>query len=461
MKRTKLGLFAAVMMLSATTAMAQETDSLALGIDNAPLVKPEQRPAISEKHEGNPDDWRFRIGGYGEMLFQSFNYGKNSFYDYGSDYEKRAQISIPRFVLAMDFKFNDTWTLGAEVEFEYGGTGGAIEYETSEAGEYEVEIEKGGEVALEQFHITKSFFKQLNLRFGHVIVPVGLTNAHHEPLNFFTATRSEGESTILPCTWHETGVELFGTVGKFDYDVMVINGLDPAFFSKGNFIQNGKQGLFEKSTMTNPAYAARADFRFVPETRIGFSFYGAPKTTGNSTESGKYKRYDLKVPVVLVSADAVHQSKWITARANFLWGKIGESEDLSKLNITLPKSGKISVFPRTQVAERAIDWYAEVGVNVLAGANTTHKLIPFIRYEYYNTMYKVAPSVVQDGRYHRQIYTVGVNYMPLPNLVVKMDYNHRQVDSGKYNGEETFSVGVGYAGWYAFLKDHHNRRHRH
>lgn len=40
-----------------------------------------------------------------------------------------------------------------------------------------------------------------------MIVPVGLTNAHHEPINFFGTVRPEGETTILPSTWHETGIE--------------------------------------------------------------------------------------------------------------------------------------------------------------------------------------------------------------------------------------------------------------
>ena len=57
----------------------------------------------------------------------------------------------------MDYKFNKRWSLGAEIEFEAGGTGIEYELETgtgSENGEYETEVEKGGEVALEQFHIT-------------------------------------------------------------------------------------------------------------------------------------------------------------------------------------------------------------------------------------------------------------------------------------------------------------------
>ena len=37
-----------------------------------------------------------------------------------------------------------------EIEFEYGGTGNAYELENTENGEYETEVEKGGEVALAQ-----------------------------------------------------------------------------------------------------------------------------------------------------------------------------------------------------------------------------------------------------------------------------------------------------------------------
>ena len=39
--------------------------------------------------------------------------------------------------------------------------------------------------------------KHLNFRFGHMIVPVGLTNAHHEPLNFFGVYRPEEKQKII------------------------------------------------------------------------------------------------------------------------------------------------------------------------------------------------------------------------------------------------------------------------
>ena len=127
------------------------------------------------------------------------DYGINRFRgtDNGSKKDHRNSISIPRFVLAFDYKFNSQWVLGAEIEFEAGGTGSAYEIENTENGEYEMEVEKGGEVALEQFHITRLIHPAFNVRAGHLIVPVGLTNEHHEPINFFGTSRPEGETTIL------------------------------------------------------------------------------------------------------------------------------------------------------------------------------------------------------------------------------------------------------------------------
>ena len=160
------------------------------------------------------DKWR--VGGYGEMVAAWKDYGTNRFFggQYGNSKENRSTISIPRFVVAMDYKLSPSWILGAEIEFESGGTGSAYELENTENGEYETEMEKGGEVAIEQFHITRLISRALNVRAGHMIVPVGLTNAHHEPNLFFGTVRPEGETTLLPSTWHETGLVLFGTVGK-------------------------------------------------------------------------------------------------------------------------------------------------------------------------------------------------------------------------------------------------------
>lgn len=178
------------------------------------------------------------------------DYNFNRFTPNGSGKLNRGEISIPRFVLAFDYKFSSKWVLSTEIEFEYGGTGSAREIEWfEENGEYETEIEKGGEVALEQFHITRLINKHINLRFGHMIVPVGLTNNHHEPINFFGVYRPEGETTILPSTWHETGIAVFGEIGRFDYELQLVNGLDPQGFRSEDWIKTADKE-HSKSTIS-------------------------------------------------------------------------------------------------------------------------------------------------------------------------------------------------------------------
>lgn len=288
---------------------------------------------------------RFRVGGYGEIVAQFKDYGINRFNgtDYGNTRINRKEIAIPRFVLAMDFKFSKKWILGAEIEFESGGTGVAYELENTENGEYETEIEKGGEVAIEQFHITRLITPALNVRAGHMIVPVGLTNTHHEPINFFATSRPEGETTMLPCTWHATGLELFGQFGsgysQFDYEAMVVAGLNANGFGRNNWVKGGKQGLFEKDNFTSPAYVGRLNYTGVPGLRLGASLYYCHNAGANCDKLITYDDIG-KIHVTIFSFDAQYQDRYVTARANFVQGNMTHANEVGKRNRLLSnKSG--------------------------------------------------------------------------------------------------------------------------
>ena len=79
----------------------------------------------SNKEAAAEEYAKFRFGGYGEMVANFKDYGINRFYggNDGNPKKNRNTISIPRLVLAFDYKFNPKWILGAEIEFESGGTG--------------------------------------------------------------------------------------------------------------------------------------------------------------------------------------------------------------------------------------------------------------------------------------------------------------------------------------------------
>jgi hypothetical protein len=392
-----------------------------------------------------PPEWnfnRYRFGGYAEMLFQRMDYGPDRVKDpAGAPSAVRSQISLPRSIFAFDYKFRDDIILSTEGEFEYGGTGAAMELEYEEGGEYETEVEKAGEVVLEQFHITKRFAPWLNVRVGHVIVPVGLTNAHHEPVFFFGTARPEGEMTILPCTWHETGIAILGYLSSLRYEFMLVNGLDPNAFSDRNWIREGKQTIFESSVMTSPAIAGRLEYTPVRGLRIGLSGY-FNRTAKNASKPEKTAR--VKAPVAIGTFDAQYLSDNLALRTNFVYGSLGDAAELSKINRYISKN---TPFARTNVAERAMTYAFEAGYNVLAGFHTKEKLFPFVRYEYYNSAQKVSAGMDEMPINRREVWTVGLNYRLLPNMALKADYAMRILDRGRYNQENTFGLGLAYTGW--------------
>ncbi len=393
-----------------------------------------------------PAEWnysKYRFGGYGEILFQKMDYGPDRYKDAaGAPSDNRSYISIPRAVFTFDYKFRPDIILSTELEIEYGGTGSAMELEYEEGGEYETEVEKGGEIELEQFHITKQFSNAFNIRVGHMIVPVGITNAHHEPIFFFGTTRPEGEATILPCTWHETGISVLGYVSDFKYEVMLVNGLDPNGFSSANWIQGGRQSIFETSVMTSPAVAGRVEYYGIKNLRLSASgYYG--NTAKNASKPQKMT--GIKAPVSIVSADAQYISKNFAARANVLYGNLGASKRVSQINKTVSKN---TGFARTPVAKNAVTYSIEAGYNILSFFDTKERLMPFIRYEYYNSAEKVEEGMSNMPINKRDIYTVGLNYNLLPNMVLKADYSMRKLDRGNYNDENTFGLALVYTGWF-------------
>ncbi len=401
---------------------------------------------------------RYRLGGYGEIVAAFKNYGINRFNgtSMGNSDFKRNTISIPRFVVAGDYKFNRHWNLGVEVEFEAGGTGTAYEIENTENGEYETEVEKGGEVALEQFHLTYRLNNSFMVRVGHQIVPVGLTNTHHEPVNFYGTVRPEGETTLLPSTWHETGISVMGEFGRrwasFDYQAMVIAGLNANGFDRNTWVANGKQGFFEVDNFTSPAYVARLNYRGIPGLRLGASFYYLHNAAANSD---KPQTYSFSVPVRIWSVDAQYRHRYFTVRGNILGGYVGNSSLLTAKNNRL--SSKSPYSRLTPIAERAVSYGAEAGLQMkgMVGKAKMPDLIPFVRFEYYNPQEKVIVDANNlkdaDQRLKTSMWVAGLNYRPLPNLIVKADYTKRRIGNGQYKSENEFALGVAFVGW--FLQD--------
>ena len=389
------------------------------------------------------NDYKLRFGGYGEILYQHLDYGPDRYNNPdGSQPDDRAIIGIPRIVFSFEYRFQNGFELVSELEIEHGGTGSALELEYEEAGEYEMEIEKAGEVALEQAFIRKIFSKHFQVKVGHIIVPVGRLNNYHLPVEYFGTIRPEGESQIIPTTWHETGIAINGDIKEWSYELQLINGLDANGFSRANWVKGGYQKLFEDIKATQMAGAFRLDNKSLPNTIISASgYYG--KSTKNTSKPEKMDGLDGAVSII--SGDFEFNNKRIISRGNVLYGHLSDSYEIGAVNQTLSKNIQ---YPRTPVAQNALTYSVELGYDVMTHFRRSGKLIPFLRYEYYNSMEKTSNGVLADARFKRDVYTFGINYFLLPGIAIKADYSTRLIDKGNYNTERILGLSLVYSTYF-------------
>ena len=391
---------------------------------------------------------RLKMGGYGEIAmtrnFFSDNINRYTHAESYKDAKSHGRFDIPHVTFFVGYEFGRGWRINAEIEFEHGGVEAAVELEAEEAGEYETEVERGGEVILEQFWIEKTFSRAFNLRLGHNIVPVGLTNQYHLPTQFFTVYRPEGENTILPCTWHETGITIWGNFGKWRYEAMVMPGLDSELFNRQNWIQGGSASPYEFKVANKYAGAARIDNYSIKGLRMGISgYYG--HSFSNSVLPSSAERYkNIKGAVMIGAFDFEYNDYNFIARGYFDYGHLSDSENISSYNKSLPK---LSPSARGNVASDALATGIEVGYDIFSQINKikNQKFYLFGRYEYYDSMYKTSANIPKVEWCSRQIITGGVNYFPIDQVVIKAQYSYGQLRS-QYNDEPSISIGVAYSG---------------
>lgn len=413
---------------------------------------------------------RLHIGGYGEAVMtrnfysQSFNrYKKPENY---KDDQSHGRFDLPHVCLNINYDFGKGWTLGSEIEFEHGGNGTAVEIEAEEAGEYEAEVEKGGEVNIEQFWINKEFAKgKFNIKMGEIIVPVGYSNAHHEPNQFFTVYRPEGEATIIPNTWHQVGLSLWGRLKDWRYEVEFLSGLNSESFTAENFAHYGATSPYEFKVANNYAGAVRIDNYSVKGLRVGLSgYYGYTFRNTLRTPGSQYDNVTGALGIVALDF-SLNRWNWIV-RGNVDYAHFSDADEISaynQANWTHHKYQDGNPHHYTNIGKNALAYAIEAGYNVFSQIPKMkdEKLYVFGRFEHYNTM--ASGTYASMYKYTKKYrYAIGVNYQPLKQVTIKGEYSYRFFEKPDnnglasdsplykqpYNNEPSVSLGVTYTGWF-------------
>ena len=356
------------------------------------------------------------IGGYGEGMYQGIVGDKNA--------DSKSNADLERMVLYAGYKFTDHILFNSELEFEHATTGEGSE----EKGEVSVEF-----AALDFF-----IDPIANIRAGLVLMPMGFINQIHEPPFFFGNHRPEVEQRIIPSTWRETGIGLFGQITpSLTYTTYLVNGLNAEEF-RSNGIREGRGGG-SQAKAEDFGYVGRMDY--TPSALPGVSI-GGSVFVGNSGQDQVFDGQKADVFTQLYEGHLQWKYRGLEFRTLGSWGHIDDAGVLSRA----AQAAQVAKGdPATEViGSENYGWYTEVGYDVmpLLIPSSLQYLAPFFRFEKMDTIAKAPTGFADDLSQDREIYQFGLQYKPIPNVVIKADY--RNFSAQKGNLPDDFNLGFGF-----------------
>lgn len=335
-----------------------------------------------------------------------------------------------RAVLYTGYKFTDWLVFNAEYEFEHATTSST-------------ESSGGGSVSVEFATLDFLARDELNARVGLMLVPMGFVNEMHEPPFFYGANRPDTERLILPSTWRENGGGLFGRLFEIvEYKLYAITSPNAAGFDSSGLRggrQNGNRALAE-----DMAFVGRVDVEPIPELQLGGSLLVG--------ETGQGQALPITVPapagivnvpssqLLLWETHAQLQTHGLHARALFAMAHL---DDAGPLTLALRQTGDIT--PTEVIAGEMLGAYGEVAYEILQWLypNTSWTVEPFVRVEHVDTQFRMPSGGFSADRARTfETYTAGLQVKPIPNVVLKVDYRHRQARGAELGDEVNFGMGL-------------------
>jgi hypothetical protein len=349
------------------------------------------------------------IGGYGEALYQNFASRNQS----GAPSDSEDRVTLLRAVVYLGYKFDDHFVLNTELEYE-----NAV-----------IASDKGGEAEVEFAYIDYMRSRPFNARAGLVLIPMGLVNEQHEPTSFLGARRPDVEEVIIPSTWRELGWGVYGEAGPFSYRGYMVNGLNAAGYTAEEGIREGRQEGSE-ALAENWAFTGRVDYVGVPGLLVGASVFSGDSGQGRFTPSGT----QIHGLTTVVDAHADWRWRGLWLRGLYAHTTIAQADLINQLN---GFQGDESIGSRQE------GWYLQAAFDLFslrAGAKAS--LLPFVRYEQYDTQAAVPAGYQRNpGNDHSEL-TLGLAFQPIDRLVLKADWQQRH--NAASTGVNQFNLALGY-----------------
>lgn len=390
-----------VLLFTASNLISQSNDSL-----KHVYINTDERLLSTE---GN-----LLIGGYGEVHF-NLPVTPNV-YD-------ASILDVHRVVMFLGYNFSRNTQFVSEIEFEY-----------------------AKEIWVEQAFIQQRLSKFINFRAGLLLIPMGIINEYHEPTTFNGVERPIIDNKIAPTTWREIGMGLSGDIDPIytRYQLYVVNGMNgydtKGLFSGSKTLRDGRQ-KGSKSYMTSPNFAGRVEYYGIYNLNVGLSgYYGKSQSklyqNLSKDSAAMIETADSSVVgISMVGADLRYAIKGFRFTSQLYYINLSNTEEYNKFTA---HNGILN-----DLGSSMIGYYAEIGYNVFQPfAEIKTELMPFIRYEKYNTHHTVDNLITVNKIYDNTIITTGVTLKLIKGAVLKTDFQFsRSAANNKYL--KVFNAGFG------------------
>ncbi|MFT5749773.1 MAG: hypothetical protein ACI93S_001042 [Ancylomarina sp.] len=354
-------------------------------------------------------DEKLSIGGYGEIHYNQQVSGQTRY---------NGNMDVHRMVMFFGYQFNDKTSFVTELEFEH-----------------------VKEVYVEQAFLNYNVRPNTSLRAGLMLVPMGIVNEYHEPTTFNGVERPSVDKYIIPTTWREIGFGITGRLANapLKYQMYIMNGFNgfdgSSKLRASDGVRKGRQKGAE-STFTSPSLSAKVDYYGVKGLNLGLSAYFGK--TQSSAFDGLDKDDSIaenfadstRVGISMIGLDFRYKLDALRLKGQYIHSFLNNVDEYNE------------VADGSDLGEQMMGYYVEAGYDLLHGKEQA--LIPFVRYENYNTQHKMASGETANKAYDREDVFVGLSYHLAKGAVVKADYQY----SKNGNDDKAYFLNFGVGVWF-------------
>lgn len=335
------------------------------------------------------------IGGYGDAFYQrNANLGTS-------------KLDLERFVIFTGHKFNNRISVFSELEVEDAKVSGG---------------ESGGEVSIEQAYLKFNLNANQYIVAGLFVPRIGILNENHLPNTFNGNERNYVETFILPFTWRELGVGLYGNLNAIpiNYSVGLVNGLSSATFTHGTGLINGE---FEGRNATGNNLAITAALQYYAgrfKAQVSGYYGGTIGVSKRKADSLGLNSGVFGTPVAIGEADIQYAKDGFVLRS------------LATI-VSIPDAASINRAYANNTPKTEYGAYVELGYDLLYTMAKPHvqQFIVFVRDEKFDVNASIPSNGIIDGTLNQNHIVTGFTYLPIKNVAIKADV--RFIHTGKQN----------------------------